>query len=191
MHESIQVKNDVLPWQEFQNFAYKIMISPIYYPNDACTFAEETDGSIKDFGLKEYSNVKIHESIFSTLLYQTESNGTYVSDIFQEYTQTVKKLLVALKCKKLFQARVSCTTGQAENYVSEFHTDFAHDPRVTKTAILYLNTNNGGTKFETEDFVQSAANRLVTFPEKLKHAAVWCTDKKLRFVLNINYKEHE
>ena len=188
MHESIQIIDNVLPWQEFQNLAYAIMKSPVYEPYDSSAAAEETDGSIHDFGLKEYPNVKIHESIFHTLLYREEYNGAYVSNIFQEYDQTFKKFLAVLNCKKLFLARVSRTTGQAENYVSSFHTDFINDPEVKKTAILYLNTNNGGTKFKkTGEFVKSTANRVVIFPERFEHAAVWCTDKKLRFVGNFNY----
>ena len=188
MHESIQVIDNVLPWQEFKNLAYAIMKSPVYTPLDSSAGADETDGSIDDFGLKEYPNVKIHEYIFSTLLYRDEYNGAYVSNIFQGYDQTVKKLLVALECEELFTARVSCTTGQAENYVSQFHTDFAYDPRITKTAILYLNANNGGTKFEHGDFVQSKPNRLSLFPSDMVHAGVWCTDKKLRFIVNFNYR---
>ena len=60
MHESIQIIDNVLPWQEFQNLAYAIMKSPVYEPYDSSAAAEETDGSIHDFGLKEYPNVKIH-----------------------------------------------------------------------------------------------------------------------------------
>tara|TARA_X000001036_G_scaffold11116_1_gene9759 strand:- start:702 stop:1268 length:567 start_codon:yes stop_codon:yes gene_type:complete len=188
MHESIQVKDDILPWQDFQNLAYTIMKSPVYLPYDSSATEGETDGSVNDFGLKEYPNVKIHESIFSTLLYQNQFNGAYVSNIFKGCDQIVKKLLVALECKELFTARVSCTTGQAENYVSQFHTDFAYDPRITKTAILYLNANNGGTKFEHGDFVQSKPNRVCLFPSDMVHAGVWCTDKKLRFITNFNYQ---
>ena len=188
MHESVQIIDNVLPWQEFQNLAYAIMKSPVYEPYDSSAAAEETDGSIHDFGLKEYPNVKIHESIFHTLLYREEYNGAYVSNIFQKYDQIVKKFLACLNCKKLFLARVSCTTGQTENYIGQFHTDLTYDSRITKTAILYLNTNNGGTKFkETGQFVKSTANRAVIFPQKFEHAGVWCTDKKLRFVGNFNY----
>ena len=188
MHQSIQVKDDVLPWQEFQHFAYTIMKTPVYVPHDSSATEGETDGSINDFGLKDYPDVKIHESIFSTLLYQSQFNGAYVSNIFQGCDQTVKKLLAVLECEELFTARVSCTTGQAKNYVSQFHTDFDSDPRITKTAILYLNANNGGTKFKTGDFVQSKPNRLSLFPNDMLHAGVWCTDKKLRFIVNFNYR---
>ena len=58
-------------------------------------------------------------------------------------------------------------------------------------AILYLNTNNGGTKFEDGTFVKSKANRVAIFPQHIKHAGVWCTDRKLRYVLNLNYEKND
>ena len=58
-----------------------------------------------------------------------------------------------------------------------------------QTAILYLNTNNGYTKFQQNGLqdVHSVANRLVTFYGGLKHAGASCTDENTRIVLNINY----
>ena len=37
------------------------------------------------------------------------------------------------------------------------------------TSILYMNTNNGYTKFETGETVQSVENRLVTFSNHVQH----------------------
>tara|TARA_B000000557_G_scaffold264465_1_gene269924 strand:- start:248 stop:856 length:609 start_codon:yes stop_codon:yes gene_type:complete len=65
-----------------------------------------------------------------------------------------------------------------------YHIDI---PVPSKTAIFYLNTNNGYTKFETGEKVESVANRLVTFPSNLKHTGTTCTDVKGRLVLNVNY----
>ena len=58
----------------------------------------------------------------------------------------------------------------------------------SKTAIFYLNTNNGYTAFETGEKVESVANRLVVFDSHIKHTGTTCTDQKARLVLNINYK---
>jgi len=82
-----------------------------------------------------------------------------------------------------------------KNYKSEFHTDDFQSNKYElakqKTCCYYLNSNNGGTAFQTGEFVQSQANRAVVFPQPLEHAGVWCTDKKLRFVLNFNYYEND
>jgi len=55
------------------------------------------------------------------------------------------------------------------------------------TSIFYINTNNGYTKFENGEKVESVANRMVTFPANLKHAGTSCTDERTRIVINFNY----
>ena len=67
-----------------------------------------------------------------------------------------------------------------------FHVDVPTDYD-SKTAILYLNTNNGYTEFENGQRVESVANRLVVFDSALKHTGTTCTDQKRRIVLNLNY----
>ena len=56
-----------------------------------------------------------------------------------------------------------------------------------KTAIYYLNTNNGKTVFENGQEVQSKENRLVVFSGKLYHAGTTHTDTPYRSVINLNY----
>ena len=59
----------------------------------------------------------------------------------------------------------------------------------SKTAVFYLNTNNGYTAFETGEKVESVANRLVKFPCNTKHTGTSCTDQRYRMVINLNYIE--
>ena len=56
-----------------------------------------------------------------------------------------------------------------------------------KTAILYINTNNGYTKFKKGGKVKSVANRMVIFDPHIQHAGYTCTDEKMRVVVNFNY----
>ena len=67
------------------------------------------------------------------------------------------------------------------------HTYHVDVPFECKTSVLYLNTNDGYTLFETGEKIQSVENRLVTFPSQLLHTGTTCTDQKGRFVVNINY----
>ena len=60
-------------------------------------------------------------------------------------------------------------------------------PFKCKTAILYINTNNGITIFETGEEIKSEENKIVMFPSNLKHTGTTHTDEKVRVVLNINY----
>lgn len=68
-----------------------------------------------------------------------------------------------------------------------FHTDLQEPKDNTKTAIFYLNTNNGYTKFFDGQTVESKENRLVMFDAKLQHCGTTCTDKKYRAVFNLNF----
>ena len=74
-----------------------------------------------------------------------------------------------------------------------FHVDMTNVPEEKQkqltTSILYMNTNNGYTKFEDGTKVESVANRFVTFPANMKHTGTSCTDKKIRVVINFNYFE--
>ena len=69
--------------------------------------------------------------------------------------------------------------------IGSFHTDTLI-PNAT-TAILYLNTNNGYTLFESGDKVESVRNRIVVFNSQIKHTGVSCTDEKCRVLINFNY----
>ena len=70
----------------------------------------------------------------------------------------------------------------------DFHVDITNttNPSVM-VSILYMNTNNGWTELEDGTKVQSVANRLVTFPNYVKHRSVSCSDQTYRMVLNLDY----
>ena len=57
-----------------------------------------------------------------------------------------------------------------------------------KTAILYVNTNNGYTRFKKGGKVKCVENRLAIFDSYLLHSGVTCTDKKRKVVVNFNYE---
>ena len=74
--------------------------------------------------------------------------------------------------------------------VSGFHQDVSERRLLEsepKTAIFYINSNDGYTLFEDGTKVESVANRVVTFPANLKHTGTSCTDKTCRIVINFNY----
>ena len=77
------------------------------------------------------------------------------------------------------------TSNIVEN---EFHTDGSTKKPFT-TAIFYLNSNNGYTKFKDGKKVESLENRLIRFPVRKEHTGTSCTDKKVRVVINFLYME--
>lgn len=68
-----------------------------------------------------------------------------------------------------------------------FHIDHSNCKTPYKTAILYLNTNNGYTLFEDGTKVKSEANRMLVFDGSMMHTGATCTDKKVRIVINFNF----
>jgi len=61
----------------------------------------------------------------------------------------------------------------------------------SKTAIYYVNTNNGYTKFENNKKITSEENKLVIFNSNIHHTGTTCTDSDYRIVINFNYFENE
>ena len=101
----------------------------------------------------------------------------------KDYDQNSK-----LNIERVDKFKANCNYKTTEQNTGWFHTDY-DDGRKNEmtTSILYMNTNNGGTKFEDGTFVNSVSNRMVTFDCSIKHAPVSCTDSNRRIVVNINY----
>lgn len=55
-----------------------------------------------------------------------------------------------------------------------------------KTAILYMNTNNGYSMIDGEK-IDSVENRMVVFDGQTLHTGTTCTDQKYRCLINFNY----
>lgn len=83
------------------------------------------------------------------------------------------------------KANLTFATPEILSY--KMHNDMEHRGWNFKTAIYYINSNNGKTLFETGEEVESVANRLVIFDESIKHTGTTHTDVKTRCVLNMNY----
>jgi hypothetical protein len=58
-----------------------------------------------------------------------------------------------------------------------------------KTAIYYVNNNNGYTKFKNGKKILSEENKLIIFDNDELHTGTTCTDEKTRVVINFNYVE--
>ena len=67
------------------------------------------------------------------------------------------------------------------------HIDLIGQSSPQKTAIFYVNTNNGWTEFKKGGKVKSVANRIVIFDSQLYHQGYTCTDQKRRVVMNFNW----
>ena len=88
-----------------------------------------------------------------------------------------------LRCNQLFRIKSNLHLRTIFHRKCGYHIDY----KDIKTAILYMNTNNGWTNFKKGGKVKSVANRMVIFDSNLEHAGVTCTDEDSRVVVNFNY----
>ena len=95
-------------------------------------------------------------------------------------------LIDKLDCRYLLKGKANLNVKGDGNAIGQFHTDVNLDA-VTKTAVFYINTNNGGTEFENGDIVRSIENRVVIFDSKIKHRGISCTNEKRSVLLNWNW----
>jgi len=102
------------------------------------------------------------------------------------FSNFLNPFLSKLNAKYILRIKANLRPRTANAVLSDYHTDMDLNQQ---TAIFYLNTNNGYTKFKDNlyDDVPSVANRLLTFYGGLKHCGASCTDQNTRIVLNINY----
>ena len=102
------------------------------------------------------------------------------------YSNFLQPLLTKLNARFIFRIKANLRPRTNQIVHSIYHTDMDLNQQ---TAIFYLNTNNGYTRFKDPSIpdVQSIANRLVSFNGSLQHYGTSCTDQNIRVLLNINY----
>lgn len=104
-----------------------------------------------------------------------------------EYFDLVQPIFDKLNMTGYARTKANITPRTDTRVVYDFHTDFKYPPKLTKTGILYINTNNGPTIFEGGLEVEAIANRFVTFDSNILHAGSSCTNQNIRCVVNVNY----
>jgi hypothetical protein len=123
----------------------------------------------------------VDKNIYFT--YSFFNNFTSTSDLYPKY---IVPILKKLNCLAPIQVRTNLFLNKTFDK-SGWHTDYEYD---SSTAILYLNTCNGGTEFKIKNkikFVNAEENKIVIFPAKTEHRACNSTDAEKRYIININY----
>ena len=148
---------------------------------------------------KELQKVII-ESDFSwfkrkSMVTNTENNLGYFCHSFfhnnsinSKYFFIVKPILKILNCVVIINIRANLLLKRSE-FKSNYHIDrWGFNKPKHKTAIFYVNTNNGHTLFKNNNKkIKCVENKLIIFDSKLSHKAVLQTDKDKRIVINFNY----
>lgn len=132
-----------------------------------------------------YVNQTIHDSVEIQLTHTIYSQEMHkpISNMFEH----MKPVLDILNPRALVRIKANLQLRQKFQVESNYHTDLRKEQcRGITTAILYMNTNNGYTKFRNGGKVESVANRLVCFDAEEFHTGVACTDEPFRVVVNFN-----
>jgi len=166
----VQVINNFLQNNEFHSI-YKIITSDFFpwYLQKYKVFNEDNQTQFTHNLVKKYKD-------------ETKTSF-YVTPI-------LSPLLRELKAKDVIRSKINLTYRTDKAIESLAHTDVSkidlNDP--SKTAILYMNTNNGYTQIVGGEKIKSIQNRLVVFPTNTSHFGVTHTDIEHRLVLNLVYK---
>lgn len=95
--------------------------------------------------------------------------------------QLVDKIMPAA----LIRIKANLNPRTSEIIKHGFHID--NDFPNARTAVYYVNTNDGFTEFEDGTRVESVENRIVFFDSHLFHTGSTCTNYDRRLVVNVNY----
>jgi hypothetical protein len=105
-----------------------------------------------------------------------------------EFYNILFPLIDELKIDSLVKAKLNFNPRCEKIVEHGMHCDY---PFKCLTAVYYLNTNNGYTKFQTGEMTESIENRIVVFSSDTMHTGTTCTDKQGRYVMNINFFAEE
>lgn len=128
------------------------------------------------------SDIDINDYQFTHVFYMDNVVRSHMLDMLQP-------LISKLKIGAIIKIKANLLTRTPRIIEHGFHTDYHHHTKLKdgKTAVFYLNTNNGYTLFENNKKVMSVANRMALFNLNTPHSGTTSSDSKRRVVLNFNY----
>ena len=168
-----EIIDNFLPKYQFKQLQSLIMSEtfPWYY-NDRIVDDQKNKSTKYQFIHKLYD---IHES-----------GPTEYVEFGDELKSKLELVCTILKANIIYKIKVNTRPRSFFKRSSGgYHTDQAGS---NYTSILYMNTNNGYTKFKKGGKVKSVENRMVIFDGNLEHQGYSCTDKLRRVLINFKYE---
>ena len=180
--------------------SFQVTIQDDFLPRDQFDYMQRfmlSHGGAFPWGLSDivYSDDDDSATLDPTFNYQfvhmfyDEGHG-----IRSEYLDLVEPLIAKIKPSKLLRVKANlnpCTFNRVVEH--DFHIDIGNEDIALRatTAVFCLNSNDGYTLFDTGDgsrnWINSCANRLISFPATVRHAGSSCIDLPYRAVINLNY----
>jgi hypothetical protein len=133
---------------------------------------------------------------FNKVLYNEVDNNFQFTHIFynnftvnSDFYGLIIPIIDVLKPLALIKIKANLLTKEKNIIEHGMHVDY--DYKNCKTAVYYVNTNNGYTKFSDGAKISSEENKLLIFNTEEKHTGTTCTDSSRRIVINFNYVPNE
>ena len=136
-----------------------------------------------------------YHPIDSTMGKTKNKNGFFSFCFYNNYKPDDKSFyefmphfIKGLNAKALIQIRANLNFRDKDTIESAFHIDNFCD--TSTTGIFYMTTCNAKTvlKYPKNNiFIESVENRMLLFPTKIKHKAIYQTDVHKRYVINFNF----
>jgi len=126
-------------------------------------------------------------------VFEDDKDKQFTHTFYRDYTIQSKywnqlyPVLLKLKALAFVRIKANLNLKKNINYRSKMHKDYEIQSKNYKSAIFYINTNNGYTLFKDGKKVDCVENRLLIFNSHKEHCAVDCTDQDTRIVINIIY----
>ena len=138
-----------------------------------------------------------NDNVLSTSLENNLNDYQFTHTIYENFVvcssslSTIGPLLEYLDPECLLRIKANLNPRTSVRHIFDYHVDFPSKAGDRKTAIYYVNSNDGVTILEDGTEIESIANRLVIFDQKTRHTGTTCTDQKVRCLINFNYIEHD
>ena len=131
--------------------------------------------------------------------YQLDPSHQFVHNFYSEdhmhsnYFYLLKPFLDKLNIRSLIRIKANFLSKTEKIIEHSFHVDNDVVENTTqKTAVFYLNTNNGYTLFKNNNKkIKSEENKIIVFNSKEQHAGTTCTDEEYRIVINFNFFDRD
>jgi len=173
MKKTIDIYDNFLDYHDFLNIRNFILGQqfPWYYQN-----------TVVYGNCMERDNTDIFQ--FTHLFFSVDEGVVFCSNMFE----LLRPILNKLGAKTILKVKSNLLTKTKNPEYFQYHKDFTYP--TAKTAIYYINTNNGSTIFEDGTEVQSIENRMVIFENDIMHTGKPCSDESVRVLINFNYFDY-
>ena len=172
-----------MTFKVYDNFLEKDIFDKIYLEMSSIYFP----WYYNDYMVRTEEN-RIQEGIkFSDYNYCFTHKFYHQNQPQSPFWDLIDPIIKKIGATALLRIKANLTMSAPFRIDSGFHTDYLYEDSDAKTGILYMNTNNGATRFQNGEEVASVANRFVTFNIGDYHSGVSCTDSKNRMLINFCY----